>query len=257
MKLFVRISHSGKKLTLNGYDENCKISKLKEDIKAAESMPSNSNLMIIHAGQECLDPSSMAQNNLVDSTTVHMILRRNSSYENQGLQCGVCLNNYKSHGSRVPHVLPCGHSLCGACISQLNPRTCPFDRMNLPSNDFPRNFTIISLLDNSQPSITAGSSTTEILSNSVSRPTTEIQGRIQVFVKTLTGLTIAFDVAPYDTVLSLKQKIMERQGVPVSQQRLVFSAKQLADSRTLRDNGISNSSTIHLITRMLGGGGRI
>jgi len=218
-------------------------------------MPSNSNLMIIHAGQECLDPSTMAQNNLVDSTTVHMILRRNSSDGNQGIRCGVCLNNYKSHGSRVPHVLPCGHSLCGACISQLNPRTCPFDRMNLPSNDFPRNFTIISLLDSSQtPSTEFASMLAPIPSISVSRQNTEIQGRIQVFVKTITGLTIAFDVAPTDTVLSLKQKIMDRQGVPVSQQRLVFSAMQLADSRTMRDNGITNSSTIHLITRMLGGG---
>jgi len=125
------------------------------------------------------------------------------------------------------------------------------------SNDFPRNFTIISPLDNTQSSITEGSSTTAIISNSVSRPTTESQGRILVSLKTLTGRTIAFDVAPYDTVLSLKQKIMDRQGVTVSQQRLVFSAKELADSRTLRDNGISNSSTIHLITRVFGGGGRI
>jgi hypothetical protein len=253
MRLFVRISHSGNTLTLNGYDENSTISTLKEHIEAVESMPANSDMIIIHSGRECLDSSTMAQNNLVDSATVHMVLRNPD--DNQALRCGVCFENYEDDGPHVPHVLPCGHSLCGPCISHLNPRACPFDRTNLPFNDFPRNFTIIGLLQSSPSSRAVCVDFTPVPIIPFPPPTqpTGVEGRIQVFVKTLTGLTLAFDVAPSDTLQSLKQKIMDRQGVPVSQQRLVFGAKQLADTRTMRDYGITDSSIIHLIMRMLGG----
>ena len=72
----------------------------------------------------------------------------------------------------------------------------------------------------------------------------------QVFVKTLNGKTICIDTLLSDTVLSFKQKICNKEGIPVDQQRLIFGSKQLDDKCTLDSYYISTHSTIHLVMRL-------
>lgn len=59
--------------------------------------------------------------------------------------------------------------------------------------------------------------------------------KITVFASTVTGKTIDIDIEPSAMVEMLKEKIREKQGIPLKQQELRFNGIKLADHNTLED----------------------
>ena len=80
-----------------------------------------------------------------------------------------------------------------------------------------------------------------------------ITRNMQIFVRTLSGKTIALQVDRQDTIANIKQMIRYRTDIPPEAQRLVFSSKELQDDRTLEDYNITKEATLHLALRLLGG----
>ena len=73
-----------------------------------------------------------------------------------------------------------------------------------------------------------------------------LRGRMQIFIKTLTGKTITLEVEPSDTIKKVKRKIQDKEGIPPSQQHLIFRRQELKDHQTLDEYKVTNKSSVHL-----------
>lgn len=68
----------------------------------------------------------------------------------------------------------------------------------------------------------------------------------QIFVTLPDTSTLTLDTESSDTILGVKQKILDQTGTPVNQQQLTFNDVVLSDSSTLSDYNIQKNSTLVL-----------
>lgn len=73
-----------------------------------------------------------------------------------------------------------------------------------------------------------------------------------VRVQFLDGRSGSIPCRASDSVGEIKALLEERQGVPASQQRLIFAGKQLEDDRSLADYGIVSGSNLTMILALRG-----
>ncbi|CAG9813581.1 unnamed protein product [Phaedon cochleariae] len=72
-------------------------------------------------------------------------------------------------------------------------------------------------------------------------------------VVTLTGDERMLDVEPTDKILTIKEKLEEKEGIPPEQQRLVFQGKQLKDDKTVNSYKLKGGTVLHLVVALRGG----
>lgn len=76
---------------------------------------------------------------------------------------------------------------------------------------------------------------------------------MQVKVKTLTGRDIPVDVEATDKIMHIKEMMEEKEGIPPSQQRLIFNGSSLNDESSVEESGIKAGSSLHLVLTLRGG----
>ncbi|KAG8012039.1 Polyubiquitin-C [Nibea albiflora] len=75
---------------------------------------------------------------------------------------------------------------------------------------------------------------------------------MQVFLRNEKGQISTYDIKPEETVSDFKTKVQHREGVQVSQQRLLHQSREMTTGR-LSDYGVREMSTIDLMFRLRGG----
>ncbi|XP_037088591.1 AN1-type zinc finger protein 4-like [Pollicipes pollicipes] len=76
---------------------------------------------------------------------------------------------------------------------------------------------------------------------------------IEVSVETLTGSGFNLRVSSFETVMSVKARIQRIEGVPISQQHLIFHERELSDGASLLESGVTSGSRLKLVVAMRGG----
>jgi len=72
-----------------------------------------------------------------------------------------------------------------------------------------------------------------------------IVAQMQIFIKIVYGnKRFPLMVKSSDTILDVKKKIHDKEGIPVHQQRLFFDGKPMEDRQTLANYYIQENSTI-------------
>ncbi|RKP34753.1 ubiquitin-like protein, partial [Dimargaris cristalligena] len=64
---------------------------------------------------------------------------------------------------------------------------------------------------------------------------------------------IEIDIEPTDKVTNIKERIEEKEGIPPTQQRLIFGGKQMPDEKTATQLSIEGGSVLHLVLALRGG----
>ena len=79
------------------------------------------------------------------------------------------------------------------------------------------------------------------------------RGHLYLFIETLTGTSFEMRVSPFETIISIKAKLQQLEGIPVVQQHLLFNNRELPNKYSLYECGIPDGATLKLVLAMRGG----
>jgi hypothetical protein len=74
---------------------------------------------------------------------------------------------------------------------------------------------------------------------------------MQIFLQHMTGKTVTIDASLSDTILVIKEKFHDKEGVLPAQQCLLFAGHELENNKTLSDYNIQKETTLNVVERAL------
>jgi hypothetical protein len=72
-----------------------------------------------------------------------------------------------------------------------------------------------------------------------------------IVIKTMGTTTRNIDIDPDATVLELKTEISKILNIKTQQQLLIYKGLKMTENKTLRDEGIIENSTVHLLMSLV------
>jgi len=226
MHIFIKMMSTGKTIILKVEPESS-IKDTKSKIQDKEGIP-NDQQRLIHGGKELEDGRTLKDYNIQNESTLGLII----SQLRPGVRIFVDMMTWK----RISLEAEPETSIKAAKIIIQDKEGIPPDQQRFFYED---------------KELEDGRTFKEY--NLDKKSTLCLHFSMTIYVTTPTGEKTSLHVFPSESIKNIKQKIFDKEGIPLDQQRLTFHGKEIENGCSLSDCNIQRESTIHLITTYITG----